>query len=285
VSLDLTLAVGEMNEFVTVSGQQIVVDTEDSQISSLVDHRRVLDLPLNGRNIYVLATLQSGVVPATSAIIQSEGPNSESFVTAGTRFRGNQFTLDGGHNTSDGVSGLPVIKPSVDTVQEFRLIRNNFSAEFGSHSGSVVNLITRTGTNQYHGSVYEFHRNDAVDAAGVFDPFDTATGEKEQTPLVQNQFGVVVGGPVVRDRVFFFGSYEGLRRKTGSSGTFQVETPEFRAHVIQNFPNSPAAQIFQLAPARAPNSNIVTAQDIADGGGASRLFFLQSGRLSRRPSG
>ena len=136
-----------------------------------------------------------------------------------------------------------------------------------------MNLVSRSGTNQYHGSVYEFHRNDALDAAGVFDPFDTTTRKKEQTPLVQNQFSFVVGGPVVRDRAFFFGSYEGLRRKTGGSGTFQVETPEFRSHVIQNFPNSPAAQIFQLAPARAPTSNIVTAQDIADAGGSPPCFF------------
>ena len=273
LSLDFTLEVGEINEIVTVRGQEIVVDTEDSQISSLVDHRRVLDLPLNGRNIYVLATLQPGVVPAMMSVIQSGGPNSESFVSAGTRFRGNQFTFDGAHNTSDGVSGLPVIMPSVDTVQEFRLIRNNFSAEFGTHSGTVVNLVSRSGTNQFHGSVYEFHRNGALDASGVFDPFDTATGEKEQTPLVQNQFGFVVGGPVVQDRIFFFGSYEGLRRKVGGSGTFQVETPEFRAHVIQNFPNSTAAQIFQLAPARAPTSNIVTTQDIADAGGPPACFF------------
>ena len=273
LSVNFTLEVGEISEVVTVSGQEIVVDLEDSQISSLVDHRRVLDLPLNGRNVYVLATLQSGVVPAMMSVIQTGGPNSESFVTAGSRFRGNQFTLDGGHNTNDGISGIPVIIPSVDTVQEFRLIRNNFSAEFGTHSGSGVNLISRSGTNQFHGSVYEFHRNDALDASGTFDPFDTATGKKEKTPLVQNQFGFVLGGPVGRDRVFFFGSYEGFRNKEGTSGTFQVETPEFRAHVIQSFPNSPAAQIFQLAPARAPTSNLVTAQDILGAGGSPPCFF------------
>ncbi|MEE8350500.1 MAG: carboxypeptidase-like regulatory domain-containing protein, partial [Acidobacteriota bacterium] len=102
VSLNFVLEIGGTNEIVTVSDQKIAVGSEDSQISSLVDHRRVRDLPLNGRNVYVLATLQSGVVPAMMSVIQSGGPNSESFVTAGTRFRGNQFTIDGGHNTNDG---------------------------------------------------------------------------------------------------------------------------------------------------------------------------------------
>ncbi len=262
LSVDLLLEVGEISETVTVRAEAAVLDTEDSQISSLVDNRRVLDLPLNGRNVYVLATLQPGVVPAMMSVFQTGGPNSASFFSSGTRFRGNQFTLDGGHNTFDSISGLPVIVPSVDAVQEFRLIRNNFSAEFRAHSGSHVNLVTKAGTNEFHGTLYAFHRNAAFDAAGALAPFDTTSGQKDKAPLIQNQFGLSWGGPIVRDRVFLFASYQGIRNRFGSSGTFTVETPEFRRYVIDHSPGSAAAQIFQLAPAKTPTSDIVTVQDI-----------------------
>ncbi len=262
LSVDLLLEVGEISETVTVRAEAAVVDTEDSQISSLVDNRRVLDLPLNGRNVYVLATLQPGVVPAMMSVFQTGGPNSSSFFSSGTRFRGNQFTLDGGHNTFDSISGLPVVVPSVDAVQEFRLVRNNFSAELRTHSGSHVNLVTKAGTNEFHGTLYAFHRNAVLDAAGAFAPFDTTSGAKDKAPLIQNQFGLSWGGPLIKDRVFLFASYQGSRNRFGSSGTFTVETPEFRQYVIDHSPDSAAAQIFQLAPAKTPTADIVTVQDI-----------------------
>ena len=139
------------------------------------------------------------------------------FFASGSRFRGNNFTLDGQTNNDESASGIPVITPTVETVQEFRVLRNNFSAEFGTHSGSVINVVTKSGVNQFHGSAWEFHRNDALDAGEVFDPFNDATGEKDKAPLVQNQFGFTLGGPIAQDRLFFFGSYEGFRRRGGES--------------------------------------------------------------------
>ena len=259
-TVDLRFSLGAISEIVVVSEQRVLVDTEDSQLSSLVDHRRIRDLPLNGRNVYSLATLQPGVVPAMSSIASSEG--SSAFFAAGTRFRGNNFTLDGQTNNDESMSGVPVVIPTVETVQEFRVIRNNFSAEFGTHSGAVINVVTKSGSNQLHGSVWEFHRNVALDAGEVFDPVDPVTGKKNKAPLVQNQFGFTLGGPVIEDKLFFTGSYEGFRRRGGESQRIVVETPEFRQWVIANNPSSIAAQLFGRFPAPAPTQNIQTTADL-----------------------
>jgi len=243
-----------------VSGRKTRLDSEDSQLSSLVDHRRIRELPLNGRNVYSLATLQPGVIPAMSSVASADQPSA--FFASGSRFRGNNFTLDGQTNNDESASGVPVVTPNVETVQEFRVVRNNFSAEFGTHSGSVINVVTKSGSNQFHGSVWEFHRNDALDAGEVFDPFDSATGEKDKAPLIQNQFGFTFGGPIVKDRLFFFGSYEGFRKRGGESRSTVVETPEFRQFVIANNPSSVAAQLFQNFPAPAPTSDIQTTAEL-----------------------
>ena len=260
--VDLKLSVGSIDEFVTVKGQVSRVQVDDSQLSSLVDDRRVVDLPLNGRNVYVLATFQPGVVPAMDSVANAEGPNSSAFFAAGSRFRGNNFILDGQTNNDDSISGLPAVTPSVDAVKEYRLVRNNFSAEFGTHSAAVINVVTRSGSNDFHGSIWEFHRNDALDAAEVFDPFDAVTGQKDKAPLIQNQFGFTLGGPIVSDKVFFFGSYEGYRRRSGESQRVVVETPEFRQWVIDQSPSSIASQLFGRFPAPAPTQNIQTAGEL-----------------------
>jgi hypothetical protein len=259
-TVDLLLPLGAISEIVVVSDQRALLDTEDSQLSSLVDHQRVRDLPLNGRNVYSLATLQPGVISAMSSVAGAE--RSSAFFAAGTRFRGNNFTLDGQTNNDESASGIPVVTPTVETVQEFRVIRNNFSAEFGTHSGSVINVVTKSGSNQFHGSVWEFHRNVALDAGEVFDPFAPVTGKKDKAPLVQNQFGFTFGGPMIEDRLFFFGSYEGFRRRGGESQRIVVETPEFRQWVIANNPSSIAAELFGRFPAPAPTQNIQTTADL-----------------------
>ena len=150
----------------------------------------------------------------------------------------------------------------MDTVQEFRLIRNHFSAEYGTHSGTVVSVVSKSGTNSIHGTLYEYHRNAALDAAEIFAPFNSTTKQKDKAPLVQNTFGVTVGGPVFQDRVSFFGSYEGFRERTGEPGRFVVETPEFRQWVIQNNPDSFASSLFREFPAPAPTRDILTVADL-----------------------
>ncbi|UCF37882.1 MAG: carboxypeptidase regulatory-like domain-containing protein, partial [Acidobacteriota bacterium] len=266
VSLDATLEVGDITETLTVTSLSAVVNTEDSQPSTLIGEEQIVDLPLNGRNAYALALVAPGVVPAMGSVAQTSGAAGSSFMAAGTRARGNNFTLDGAHNTNDGISGLPVVQPSVDSVQEFRLIRNNFSAEYGTHSGSVVNVVTKSGTNSIHGTAYEFHRNDAFDAADTFAYYDETTGEKDKSPLKQNQFGFTLGGPIIKDKVFFFGGYEGFRQRTGSTAVTNVETPEFRQYLQQNYAGNVSTETLNQFPALAPTSGIMTVQDLIDTG-------------------
>ena len=261
-TVNLALEVGEISDSITVTDLASQIDTQDSQLSSLVDSRRIERLPLNGRNVFVLATFQPGVVPAMSSIANAGGPNSESFMSSGTRHRGNNFTLDGQSNNHDGLSGLARVILNVDTVQEFRLIRNHFSAEYGTHSGTVVSVVSKSGTNSVHGTLYGYHRNAALDAAEIFAPFNPVTRQKDKAPLIQNTFGVTVGGPVLQDRLFFFGSYEGFRERTGEPGRFVVETPQFRKWVIQNNPNSFASPLFKEFAAPAPTRDILTVADL-----------------------
>lgn len=262
LTVNLVLRIGEISDTVLVEDSASPIDMEDSQLSSLVDDRRIQELPLNGRNIFALSTLQPGVIAPLESIANAEGPNSAAFFAAGSRFRGNNFVLDGLTINDESTAGIPAVTPILDTVQEFRLIRNNFSAEFGTHSGAVVNVVTKSGTNEFHGSAWEFHRDESLDASEVFAPFNTETGEKEKTPLVQNQFGFTLGGPIVKDELFFFGAYEGFRQRTGQSQRTVVETPEFRQWVIENNPDSFAARLFQSFPAPHPTMGIQTAADL-----------------------
>src|SRR5690606_4706005 len=262
LTVNLVLQIGEISDTVVVEGSALALDLEDSQLSSLVDDRRIQELPLNGRNVFALSTLQPGVIAPLESIANAEGPNSAAFFAAGSRFRGNNFVLDGLTINDESTSGIPAITPILDTVQEFRLTRNNFSAEFGTHSGAVVNVVTKSGSNEFHENIWEFHRNEALDAAEVFTPFNTETNTKEKTKLVQNQFGFAVGGPILKDELFFFGAYEGLRQRTGRSQRTVVETPEFRQWVIENNPGSIAARLFQSFPAPAPTMGIKTTAEL-----------------------
>ena len=248
VRLDFTMAVGALSETVSVTSQATLVNTEEGRISTLIDEKRVAELPLNGRNVLQLIELQPGAVgnPGNAVLGGSAGGNS-AFVN-GQRNRANNFLLDGTDNNDQFTAGRVAVNPNVDLIQEFRVSANNFSAEFGRNSAAVVNVVTKSGTNTVHGTAYEFLRNDALDARTVF--------AAEVDPLKFNQFGATTGGPILRDRTFFFASYEGLRVTRGVTLVRTVETPEFRQLVAQRFPNSIANFLFQNFPSPNPTSNI-----------------------------
>lgn len=203
--LDLRLEVGSLNQEIRVTGDAPLVDTREAQVGGTVDQARVESLPLNGRNVYSLATILPGVARATT---QTVADNSGNFVEAnGSRTRQSNFLLDGGFNNSLFRNGGNQA-PNPDAVGEFRVLTSNFDAEFGRLSGAVINVVTKSGTNQFHGSVFEFLRNNDLNARNFFQP--------SVTPLHQNQFGATAGGPIIHDKTFFFASYQGLRIRTAS---------------------------------------------------------------------
>ena len=205
--VDIRLQVGEVTATVTVSGAAAAVEADTTNRSQVIQHEAIVDLPLNGRAYADLALLAPGVRHA----VQSNTANRDAaYNVNGMRSAFNTFNLDGLDNNAYGTSNqgfsYQVVQASPDAVQEFRLDTNNYSAEFGRAAGAVINASIRSGTNQFHGSAWEFLRNTALNATGFFKPVG---GQKPS--LVQNQFGAALGGPIRKDKLFFFVDYEGFR--------------------------------------------------------------------------
>jgi hypothetical protein len=209
VGVDLKLEPGMATETMTVTGQRPQLETETSELGQVVDSRRINALPLNGRNYSQLALLGAGVAPAEPG---SRVEESYGFSANGARSLQNNFLLDGidnNANLGDVLNGsASVVQPSVDAIAEFKVETNSYSAEFGRGNGAIMNAVIKSGTNQIHGNVFEFLRNEKFDAINAFDQFG-------QQPYKRNQFGFTLGGPIIRNKTFFFGDYEGLRNRQG----------------------------------------------------------------------
>jgi len=202
--------VGSESAKIQVIADAQIIQSTVTALGKVVQEREILDLPLNGRNFTQLGTLQPGVVPLTPGLKEAGSSirQGQSYAVNGQRPESNNFLIDGANNFN-GVDGGFVLKPPVDAVTEFRILTHNATAEFGSSLGSTTNIITKSGTNNFHGALYEFLRNDAFDATRYF----ATTTE----PLKQNQFGGTVGGPIVKDKTFFFLFYEGFRNREGQT--------------------------------------------------------------------
>jgi hypothetical protein len=216
VTLNSTLQVGAAQETIEVTSEAPLVDTTSTQLGAVVNQRAISNLPLNERDTYALLQLQPGVQSqlGSDLFYGSDKPGVVS--VNGGRGRSNNYSVNGGDG-NDQFANVPVVQPSPDSIQEFRVITNTFDAEYGRNSGAVVNVVTKGGTNQFHGDVYEYFRNKVLNARGYFDTI--------KPDLKQNQFGATLGGPIKKDRSFFFASYEGRRIIQGiSSDTVTVPT-------------------------------------------------------------
>src|SRR5271167_1283708 len=204
------LKLGAETQQVEVSADAALVQNTVSSLGQTVMEREILDLPLDGRNFSQLGLLQPGVVPLTPGLLQAGGParQNQAYAVNGQRPESNNFLIDGADNVSS-VDGGFVIKPPIDAIAEFRILTHNANAEFGRNTGSTTNVVTRGGTNSFHGAAWEFLRNDAMDSSDYF--------TRSVQPLKQNQFGATFGGPIVKDKTFFFGYYEGFRNRQGET--------------------------------------------------------------------
>ncbi len=204
VSLDIALQLGGATETVEVTGAPPVVDTSSTQLGAIVNERSTTQLPLNQRDAYQLLQLQPGVQSQLGDDLFFGSDRAGVVTVNGGRGRSNNYSVNGGDG-NDLFANLPAVQPSPDSIAEFRVITNSFDAEYGRNSGAVVNVVTKSGTNELHGSFYEFFRNDVLNAH----PFTFSPAPKPD--FKQNQFGGTLGGPLKRDKTFFFGSYEGRR--------------------------------------------------------------------------
>jgi Carboxypeptidase regulatory-like domain len=204
LSLDIPLQIGASAETVEVTGAPPVVDTTSTQLGAVVNERASTQLPLNQRDVYQLLQLQPGVQSQLGNDLFYGSDKAGVVTVNGGRGRSNNYSVNGGDG-NDLFANLPAVEPSPDSIEEFRVITNSFDAEYGRNSGAVVNVVTKSGTNNFHGSVYEFFRNDVLNAH----PFTFSPSPKPA--FKQNQFGGTFGGPIKKDKTFFFGSYEGRR--------------------------------------------------------------------------
>jgi len=241
--VNLTVEVGQVSETVTVTGEAAQVETRSGEVSSLVGEKQVTELPLNGRNYAQLALLVPGVSPAGPGSFATKGTGLDSHVDVSINGNGsnqNLWTVDGVNNMDVGSNATLLVFPSIDAIQEFRVERNSFSAEFGQAQGAVINLITKGGTNQFHGGVFEFLRNDALNGTDFF----LNRGNQPKGALRYNNFGGYFSGPIWKDRVFFFFNEEWRRERRGTTLSGRVPTAaekigDFSGSLTDALPHNP----------------------------------------------
>ena len=246
-SLRLTMNVGTVDQHVIVTGDAPLVETTQSSVSGVVEEKRITDLPLNGRDFTQLALVEPAVVSlrntgsgeigrgfGTRMSVAGSRPDQTSWLLDGMNIKGStQFGTPG--SAGGGLLG-------VDGVREFQVLTTNYSSEFGGTSGGVVNMVTKSGTNQLHGSVYEFLRNSALDAAAWE---DNAFGSGKPA-FKRNQFGFSLGGPIRKDQTFFFANYEGLRQPKGFTNVAFVPDENVHKGLVPN-PNGGGLQQVKIA--------------------------------------
>ncbi|MBI4892992.1 MAG: TonB-dependent receptor [Acidobacteria bacterium] len=216
--LDFELKPGTVVETLNVSASAVLINSETSEVGQVIDSKRILEMPLNGRNYLQLALFTAGVQPGGGLGVGARGRDEGQFSAVGLQMAQNNVLLDGNDNssrTSGGPLGFEAqqVKPPVDAVSEFKVVTNNMSAEHGYRAGAKVLVSTKSGSNAFHGSAYEFLRNEKLDGTNFF---ANRSGAKKPT-YRQNQYGATLGGPVIKNRTFFFGSYQGTRIRTGQS--------------------------------------------------------------------
>lgn len=255
VRVDVPLQVGTVSERVTVSTDAVQVETQSTQMGEVINGERITSVPLNGRDFTDLLDLQPGVVPNAYST-QSEGlndrvvgGNTQEMNAGNQSINGQRETANGfmvnGANVEEGKNNGTSVIPNLDSIAEFRIITNNFDAEYGNYSGGQVNVVTKQGTNDFHGDLFEFNRNTDLNARNYFAP--------SIPKFIQNQFGGTVGGPIRKDSTFFFGDYQGTRQITAPTQTTAV--PDGTLDASGNYDLSTAQQGIALSSLQSAIAN------------------------------
>ncbi|MEE8348232.1 MAG: TonB-dependent receptor, partial [Acidobacteriota bacterium] len=275
LTVDFVLSPGNISERVTVIAETSLVETTISSVGGLISDKQIRDLPLNGRDYVQLATLQAGVFKSVLSREYNVHRGSGTQLSInGARTDQNLFIQDG-INTNDffnmtpgGVTGDSL---GVEAIKEFKVLTHNFSAEYGQAGGAVITTVSKSGSNELHGSIFAFHRNSALDARNFFDRDGSNPTERSSPPpFKKNQFGFTIGGPIVKEKTFFFGSYEGLIQRLAVSTEFTVPTEEAKRGILPkgalggacntDFPEDPATgkcvKATPINPASIPYINL-----------------------------
>jgi hypothetical protein len=242
VTVNTPLAVSSAGETIQVESTASQIETTTMTVGQVIDRQTVQEIPLNGRHFLDLTVLTPGGVVAPTAgslTAASRGLGANSFITAGNREDSVNFQING-VNLNDMSQNQITFQPSINTTSEFKINNSTFSAEYGRSSGSIVNVSTKSGSNAFHGEVFDYFRNEALDARNYFNRASLPGLPGRKAPLKRNNFGGAIGGPIWRDRTFFFGSYEGLRQSQGVLLNSNVFSPATRAEILAH--GQPAAK-------------------------------------------
>src|SRR5262245_7040188 len=267
--IDVKLELGRISEEMTVTGAAPIINTTSGALSGLVSDKEIRELPLNGRSFQQLALLQTGVTPALAAGNDVVGGRTPKISINGARPEQSSFLLDGTdinnvYNKTPGSSAGVLL--GVEAVLEFQVLTNAYSAEFGRSAGGVINAVTRSGANALHGSGFEFYRNSGLDARNYFDPQD-----KPIPDFYRHQFGAVAGGPIVKDRTFYFAAFESLIERFGVTGVTAVPDDNARLGILPSGPVTLHPAIPQYLDVLFPHAN-----GRSLGGGAAELLFTET---------
>src|SRR6267378_8529974 len=220
-TINAVLAVGSTTELMTVEANAVQVETSTGAVGNVVEGREVRELPLNGRSFAQLTQLMPGVSPASNFDSKHKGLEAGvDFSVNGNNTTGNIFLVDGVNNNDIGSNRTILIYPSLDAIQEFKVLRNSYGPEYGQAMGAIISIVTKGGTNQFHGGAFYFGRNDALNATDYFNNLNNIGKDK----LRRNDFGYNVGGPIVKDKLFFFWSQEWNRELRGAARSAGVPT-------------------------------------------------------------
>src|SRR2546425_8990961 len=229
--VDATLQVGSAGEQVTVQADVVQVETSTGSVGNVIEGNEVRELPLNGRSFAQLTQLMPGLSPASNFDSKHKGLEAGvDFSVNGNNTTGNLFLVDGVNNNDIGSNRTILVYPSIDAIQEFKILRNSYGPEYGQAMGAIVNIVTKGGTNQFHGGAFYFGRNDVLNAA---DYFNNLNGIKKDV-LRRNDWGYNIGGPIVRDKLFFFWSQEWNRELRGVARAANVPTVAEKAGDFTN---------------------------------------------------
>ena len=256
--VDLTLHVGQVTETIEVTGAAAPIEMDSSEKGQIINGQQVDELPLNGRAYAELALLSTNVTVSPAAVMFAANgtPREASFNVNGMRSTYNNFLLDGVDNNAYSPSNQgfssQVVQPSPDAIAEFKVITSNFSAEYGRVGGGVVNAALRAGTNRFHGTAYEFIRNTALNAVG----FTFSPAVVDKPTLQRNQFGFSIGGPLIKNKLFFFADYEGYRQLQRYRNTDSLPTMNDRVGILPNAVTNPLTGTKYAANTQIPISQI-----------------------------
>jgi len=238
--LNVNMKVGQVSETVTVEASPIEVETTSGELTGLIEASQVSELPLNGRNFMQLITLIPGVAPAEAFSVTNKGLKGASDVSvSGSPSNGNQWLVDGANNNDTGSQRTILVYPSTESIQEFKIERNSYGAEFGLMAGATVNLVTKSGTNGFHGSVYYSGRNDKLNAYET--ELKAGCPACPKNKFRGNDYGYTIGGPVKRDKIFFFWSQEWNKRIEGLTANAHVPTLAERTGDFSDLAACPAS--------------------------------------------